>query len=264
MFTGIPRGGGRVALELELIALGIDLPPLKALSPPDLRESRALPPDPQELARPTATDTIGARPTSPTRPVRPLLQHPRPHRALGRRTPAQAYQARPKATALPAPVLDPALPGPPRPRQRRRHHSAPQQPPSPHRTRPSPQRPTRARPGRETSTSASSPNTANYSANSPSTPPPTTSHNKHRERCPATTAHDVSRHRSRAPGRIRTSGLRIRRPPALSAVLNRNFPRQSRATRRELSVVSPSRSAANWYSMRAIRKSPRLCYDGLP
>ena len=40
-----------------------------------------------------------------------------------------------------------------------------------------------------------------------------------------------------APGRIRTSGLRIRRPTALSAVLNRNFPRHSRATQRELSVV---------------------------
>ena len=51
----------------------------------------------------------------------------RPHRVLARRTPAEAYAARPKATALPAPISTP-LPGPPRSRRHGRdHHPAPQQ-----------------------------------------------------------------------------------------------------------------------------------------
>ena len=47
-----------------------------------------------------------------------------------------------------------------------------------------------------------------------------------------------------APGRIRTSDLRIRRPHSLSAVLNRKIAGHSRATRRELSVVRSDTSAS--------------------
>jgi transposase InsO family protein len=107
VFTGIPRGGGRVALELELIALGVTF-----------RHSR--PYHPQtcgkvERFHQTLKNWLDRQP--PTRSVRALQARldrfahyyntQRPHRALGRRTPAEAYQARPKATALPAPVLDP-------------------------------------------------------------------------------------------------------------------------------------------------------------
>jgi transposase InsO family protein len=107
VFTGIPRGGGRVALELELINLGVMF-----------RHSR--PYHPQtcgkvERFHQTLKKWLATRP--PARSVRALqaqldgfrtyYNHDRPHRALGRRTPAEAYSARPKATPLPAPVLDP-------------------------------------------------------------------------------------------------------------------------------------------------------------
>jgi transposase InsO family protein len=107
VFTGIPRGGGRVALELELIALGITF-----------RHSR--PYHPQtcgkvERFHQTLKHWLATRPRART--VRTLqaqldafvryYNDQRPHRALGRRTPAEAYAARPKATPRSAPVLDP-------------------------------------------------------------------------------------------------------------------------------------------------------------
>ena len=60
----------------------------------------------------------------------------RPHRALDRTTPAQAYNARPKAT--PTRPIDPGpLPSPPRQDRHERHHHHPlQQPTPPHRPRP--------------------------------------------------------------------------------------------------------------------------------
>jgi len=107
VFTGIPRGGGRVALELELVALGVRF-----------RHSR--PYHPQtcgkvERFHQTLKNWLDRQPTA--RSLRALQAQldrftnyyntHRPHRALGRRTPMDAYQARPKATPLPAPILDP-------------------------------------------------------------------------------------------------------------------------------------------------------------
>jgi len=63
----------------------------------------------------------------------------RPHRGIGRRTPAEVFAA--KVKAHPAPARSPhPFPGPPRPRrQDRLRDTAPPQPADPHRHRPSPQ-----------------------------------------------------------------------------------------------------------------------------
>lgn len=107
VFTGVPRGGGRVALELELIHLGVSF-----------RHSR--PYHPQtcgkvERFHQTLKNWLMTRPAA--RSLRVLQRQldtfcgyyneQRPHRALGRRTPNEAYQARPKARPLPAPIIDP-------------------------------------------------------------------------------------------------------------------------------------------------------------
>ncbi len=97
VFTGIPRGGGRVALELELAALGISF-----------RHSR--PYHPQtcgkvERFHQTLKRWLGLQPRARTlRSLQSQLDAfadyyntRRPHRALRRRTPGEAFTARPKA-----------------------------------------------------------------------------------------------------------------------------------------------------------------------
>ncbi len=150
--------------------------PLPALPPPDLRQGRTLPADPEEMAGRATPPGHHRRPATPTQPVPPLLQqHPPaprrrpPHPRTGLHTP----DPRPP----PAGPTSPPLPRPPRQdRHQRRRHPAARQPAAPHRPR------SRARPHPHhsswspTSTSASStPTPANSSENSPSTPPATTS-----------------------------------------------------------------------------------------
>lgn len=107
VFTGITRGHGRVALELELLRLGVIF-----------RHSR--PYHPQtcgkvERLHQTLKNWLSTRPPAGTIPTlqaqlvsfADYYNHQRPHRALGRRTPAEAYTARPKASPLPAPIIDP-------------------------------------------------------------------------------------------------------------------------------------------------------------
>jgi len=107
VFTGTPRRGGRVALELELITLGVVF-----------RHSR--PYHPQtcgkvERFHQTLKHWLAKqRPARSPRALQDQLDRfcdyyntQRPHRALGRRPPAEAYQARPKATPFPAPIIDP-------------------------------------------------------------------------------------------------------------------------------------------------------------
>jgi transposase InsO family protein len=106
VYTTWHRGGPN-AMQTELLSRGIEY-----------RHSR--PYHPQtcgkvERFHQTLKKWLATRP--PARSVRALqaqldgfrtyYNHDRPHRALGRRTPAEAYSARPKATPLPAPVLDP-------------------------------------------------------------------------------------------------------------------------------------------------------------
>jgi transposase InsO family protein len=106
VFTGVPRGAGRVALELELAALGISF-----------RHSR--PYHPQtcgkvERYHQTLKRWLGRQPRAGT--VRALQAQldaftdyyntRRPHRALHRRTPAEAFAARPRAHPTGQPIAD--------------------------------------------------------------------------------------------------------------------------------------------------------------
>jgi transposase InsO family protein len=105
VFTGIPRQGGRVALELELISRGVRF-----------RHSR--PYHPQtcgkvERFHQTVKKWLDHQPRPETvRQLQGLLDEfrgyyynqVRPHRALKRHTPAQAYSARPKAVPTGTPI----------------------------------------------------------------------------------------------------------------------------------------------------------------
>lgn len=100
VYTGKPRRGGRVALEIELDLLGVRL-----------HHSRPYHPQTQgkvERFHQTLKKWLAAQPAPATiaalqRQLDRFLRYyntVRPHRAIDRRTPAQAYAARPKA--LPA------------------------------------------------------------------------------------------------------------------------------------------------------------------
>jgi transposase InsO family protein len=98
VYTGKPRRGGRVALEIELDLLGVRL-----------HHSRPYHPQTQgkvERFHQTMKKWLTAQPPAPTiaglqRQLDRFLGYyntVRPHRAIDRRTPAQAYAARTKAT----------------------------------------------------------------------------------------------------------------------------------------------------------------------
>jgi transposase InsO family protein len=106
VFTGVPRGAGRVAFELELAALGISF-----------RHSR--PYHPQtcgkvERYHQTLKRWLGRQPRARTlRALQTQLDAftdyyntRRPHRALRRRTPAEAFTARPRAHPTGQPITD--------------------------------------------------------------------------------------------------------------------------------------------------------------
>jgi hypothetical protein len=103
VFTAAPRGGGRCAIELELGRLGIAYRHSRAYHPQTcgkverfhqtLKRWLAKQPRAQTAAELQAQLDVFAG----------YYNHQRPHRALGRRTPAAAFAARPKAT--------PAAPG---------------------------------------------------------------------------------------------------------------------------------------------------------
>jgi transposase InsO family protein len=106
IFTGRSRGGGRVALEITLNARGIAF-----------RHSRPYHPQTNgKVERFHQTLKKWLRHQPPVTTVRQLQTQldtfrayyntVRPHRALGRRTPQQAYAARPKATPTATPIND--------------------------------------------------------------------------------------------------------------------------------------------------------------
>jgi transposase InsO family protein len=114
IFTAAPRGGGRCAIELELAALGISY-----------RHSRAYHPQTcgkVERFHQTLKRWLAKQPSARTIPelqaqldtFAGYYNHQRPHRALGRHTPAAAFAARPKAA--------PAAPGAPIPAHCRVRH----------------------------------------------------------------------------------------------------------------------------------------------
>jgi transposase InsO family protein len=104
VFTGTPRGRGRVALEIELAALHISF-----------RHSRAYHPQTcgkVERFHQTLKNWLARQPPAPSlRQLQRQLDafcayynNIRPHRALGRSTPGQAYTARPKAVPTGTPI----------------------------------------------------------------------------------------------------------------------------------------------------------------
>ena len=133
VFTAEPRGGGRCAIEVETATLGIRHC-TRPLPPADLREGGAVPPDAQEwLAKRDAAVSLAELQTDLDR-FRVYYNTVRPHRAIGRRTPAEAFAGRPKAAPRSPGTRSSALPDPARPgRPHRGDHAAPQQPATPHR-----------------------------------------------------------------------------------------------------------------------------------
>ena len=97
IFTGEPRRGGRVALELELDALGVKVDHCRPRHPQTCGKV--------ERFHQTQKKWLAAQPAAATLVdlqrqldrFRRYYNTVRPHRAIGRRTPAQAYAARPKA-----------------------------------------------------------------------------------------------------------------------------------------------------------------------
>jgi len=98
VFTAIPRGGGRCAIEIELDLLGIDYRPSTPYHPQTCGKVERFH---QTLKRwlrrqPPAADVAELQVKLDW--FRDYYNTCRPHRAIGRRTPGEAFQARPKAS----------------------------------------------------------------------------------------------------------------------------------------------------------------------
>jgi transposase InsO family protein len=106
VFTGLPRRGGRVALEIELGRLGVRFHHSRANHPQTQgKVERFQQTEKKWLAAQPPAKTIAGLQHQLTR-FRRYYNEVRPHRALHRRTPWQGYTARPKATAT-GPYIDP-------------------------------------------------------------------------------------------------------------------------------------------------------------
>jgi transposase InsO family protein len=106
VFTGRFRGGGRVSLEVTLHARGVVLSHSRPYHPQTCgKVERFHQTQKKWLAtQPRARTTTELQRQLDT--FRRYYNEVRPHRAIGRRTPWQAYTARPKATAT-GPYIDP-------------------------------------------------------------------------------------------------------------------------------------------------------------
>ena len=97
IFTGKRRRGGRVALELELDLLGVRLDHCRAYHPQTCGEvERFHQTQKKWLAAQPPAESLAQLQRQLDR-FRRYYNTIRPHRAIGRRTPAEAYIARPKA-----------------------------------------------------------------------------------------------------------------------------------------------------------------------
>jgi hypothetical protein len=106
VFTGTPRRGGRVALEVELGRLGVRFDHSRPYHPQTCgKVERFQQTEKKWLAAQPRATTIAGLQRQLSR-FRRYYNAVRPHRAIGRRTPTQAYTARPKATAT-GPYIDP-------------------------------------------------------------------------------------------------------------------------------------------------------------
>jgi transposase InsO family protein len=106
VFTGLPRRGGRVALEIELGRLGVRFDHSRANHPQTQgKVERFQQTEKKWLAAQQPAKTIAGLQRQLTR-FRTYYNEVRPHRAIDRKTPWEAYTARPKATAT-GPYIDP-------------------------------------------------------------------------------------------------------------------------------------------------------------
>ncbi|MGH3385466.1 MAG: integrase core domain-containing protein [Nocardioidaceae bacterium] len=106
VFTGTPRRGGRVALEVELGKRGIRLHHSRPHHPQTCgKVERYQQTQKKWLAAQPPAKTVAGLHRQLTR-FRRYYNEVRPHRALARDTPMHAYTARPKATAT-GPYIDP-------------------------------------------------------------------------------------------------------------------------------------------------------------
>jgi hypothetical protein len=98
VFTAAPRGGGRCAIELECDRLGIRLVHSRPYHPQTCgKVERFHQTLKRWLAKRPAAADVGALQRELDR-FRTYYNDERPHRALGRRTPVEAFAARPRAT----------------------------------------------------------------------------------------------------------------------------------------------------------------------
>lgn len=108
VFTAAPRGGGRCAIEIELHALGISLRHSSPYHPQTCGKV--------ERFHQTLKKWLARQPPAASlRELGRMLEQfrryyntQRPHRALGRRTPEEAFEARPRAVPAKAGFLVPA------------------------------------------------------------------------------------------------------------------------------------------------------------
>jgi transposase InsO family protein len=133
VFTAAARHGVCV-MESELMDLGIKFKHSSPRAPSDLRQGRALPPDPQEIPRGSAPGPFPRRPPASARPVRALLQRGAPPSLTGPAHPTEGLRGPHQSTARQATLQGPAaLPGTPGQGERRQRDAALQEPALPHR-----------------------------------------------------------------------------------------------------------------------------------
>jgi transposase InsO family protein len=106
VFTGIPRQGGRVALELELISRGVRFRHSRPYHPQTCgKVERFHQTQKRWLANQPPATTLRALQAQLNR-FRDYYNTLRPHRALGRHTPHEAFEARPKALPTGAAITE--------------------------------------------------------------------------------------------------------------------------------------------------------------
>lgn len=98
IFTGLSRGGGRVALEVTLLSRGVRPVHTRAYHPQTNGKVERFHQTLKKWLRSQRPARTLAELRRQLDTFRDYYNNTRPHRALGRRTPAQAYAARPKAT----------------------------------------------------------------------------------------------------------------------------------------------------------------------
>jgi transposase InsO family protein len=106
VFTGRYRGGGRVALEVTLHARGVVCSHCRPYHPQTCGKVERFHQTLKKWLTRQPRATTLADLQAQLDAFRGYYNHSRPHRALARRTPAEAYTARPKAAASGVPLID--------------------------------------------------------------------------------------------------------------------------------------------------------------